>query len=402
MWNKDYIKLDDLSINSQIIHVMVHSLTSNLRFFIAIYASNDLSTRLSLWDHLIHLSSTIDDDWCVGGDFNEILKISEKFSRRGISNSRSNLFKQCMDHCNLMDRGFKEGKYTWTNKRYKNHLFVQDLENNLFKEYDQLLKFEEDFWKTKSRINWLSEGDANTRFFHFATLIRRKKNCITSLTNPQGCLISTKEDIQALLLNHFTNLYSTNQRSSILYLPSMPAITPVDSNLYIYHPLTDEEIHATFKSFGPLEAPGLDGLQPIFFQKYWDIMGQATFEFCKEVFLSKKIPHFMNTTYLCLIPKGHNADNPNKFRPISLCNTIYKLITKMIVNRLKPYLSNIINLAQASFFPSRRTADNAIITREYITHFDKMKGKMAKMTLKINLEKAFDKLEWSFIRDSLL
>lgn len=72
---------------------------------------------------------------------------------------------------------------------------------------------------------------------------------------------------------------------------------------------------------------------------------------------------------------------------------MYKFVTKIIVNRIKPLLHTTIGHTQASFLSNRRAADNAIIVQEYITHFQKIKGKNANMVLKIDLEKAFDRLE---------
>lgn len=80
------------------------------------------------------------------------------------------------------------------------------------------------------------------------------------------------------------------------------------------------------------------------------------------------------------------------FRPIWLCNTIYKTVTKVIANRIKPLLPDIIGPIQASFLSNRRATDNAIIVQEYITRFDKMRGNQANMILKIDLDKAFDRL----------
>lgn len=89
------------------------------------------------------------------------------------------------------------------------------------------------------------------------------------------------------------------------------------------------------------------------------------------------------------------------FRPIGLCNTQYKIITKIIANRIKPFLQSLIGETQASFLYKRRFSDNAIIVQEYINHFRKMKGLTPHMILKIDLEKVVDRLEWSFIRQAL-
>lgn len=99
----------------------------------------------------------------------------------------------------------------------------------------------------------------------------------------------------------------------------------------------------------------------LFFQKYWEVLKPSVIDLCCQAFDSGSLPEGINDTYLCLIPKFSNANNLKNFRPIGLCNTIYKVITKTIANRLKPYLSNIIGPQQASFIKGRRTCDNAII-----------------------------------------
>lgn len=101
----------------------------------------------------------------------------------------------------------------------------------------------------------------------------------------------------------------------------------------------------------------------------------------------------INETLIFLIPKSPNAFHIRNFGPIGLCNTLYKLITIIIILRIKTFLPNIIWPIQASFIANRRASKNAIIVQEYITHFKKIKGKQGNMILKINLEKAFDRIK---------
>lgn len=109
----------------------------------------------------------------------------------------------------------------------------------------------------------------------------------------------------------------------------------------------------------------------------------------------------MNETLLCLILKCPQASMLKNFRPIGLCNTIYKTVTKIPLNRIKPYLTHIIGPSQVSFLFNRRASNNAIIVQEYITRFETIRGKIPHTILKIDLERAFDRIEWSFIRDTL-
>ena len=90
------------------------------------------------------------------------------------------------------------------------------------------------------------------------------------------------------------------------------------------------------------------------------------------------------------------------YKPISLCNIVYKIVTKVIVARLRPYLDKLISPLQVAFVPGRKGIDNAIIAQEVIHSINKKKGKVRYMALKIDLEKVYDKLEWSFIKDMLV
>lgn len=90
-----------------------------------------------------------------------------------------------------------------------------------------------------------------------------------------------------------------------------------------------------------------------------------------------------------------------QFQLISLCNTLYKLVSRIILQRLKPYIAKIINPCQAGFVPSRRTSDNIILVQEIICTLVRKGGKRSYVALKLDLDKAYDRLEWSFIQESL-
>ena len=122
----------------------------------------------------------------------------------------------------------------------------------------------------------------------------------------------------------------------------------------------------------------------------------------KRVFAERKVPSYLNKTHIAFIPKIQGPETLCNYRPISLCNIVYKIITRIIVNRLRPYLDKLISLHQAAFVPRRKGIDNAIIAQEVIHSISKKRGRVGYMASKIDLEKAYDKLEWSFIKDMLI
>lgn len=103
-----------------------------------------------------------------------------------------------------------------------------------------------------------------------------------------------------------------------------------------------------------------------------------------------------------MIPKEENPQKINLFRPISLLNTSYKALSKVLVNRLRPLLSDIIGPYQSSFIPGRMTTDNTIITQEIIHSHKNLKFKRGGMIFKIDLEKAYDRISWTFLAKTLI
>lgn len=113
------------------------------------------------------------------------------------------------------------------------------------------------------------------------------------------------------------------------------------------------------------------------------------------------MPEYLNRTLITLIPKCNAPESLSNYRPISLCNTVYKIVTKVIMAMIHPMLSNLVSPYQTAFVPGQKGIDNAIIVQELVHTMSKMKGRGRFMEIKIDLEKAYDRLEWSFIRDTL-
>ena len=105
---------------------------------------------------------------------------------------------------------------------------------------------------------------------------------------------------------------------------------------------------------------------------------------------------------MVLIPKVEVPVRMSQFRPISLCNVVYKLITKVLVNRLRPFLMDLVGPLQNSFIPGRSTTDNVIIAQEILHHMHRSKGKKGNMAIKIDLHKAYDSVDWGFLEQTLV
>ena len=204
-----------------------------------------------------------------------------------------------------------------------------------------------------------------------------------------------------MFLSSYKQLYQTEQ----CFCPINPQwnsdwcakLNQDEANGLVQVPLIGE-IWSALKSMKPYKAPGINGLHARFFQSFWLVVRDSMKREVKGVFLSQKIPEYLNQTLIALIPKQTGLETVSHFRPISLCSTVYKIISKIIAQRVRPLLPSLISPMQADFLEGRRSSDNVIIAQELIYYLKSRKGKDGYMVIKIDLEKAYDRLEWSFVK----
>jgi hypothetical protein len=128
------------------------------------------------------------------------------------------------------------------------------------------------------------------------------------------------------------------------------------------------------------------------------VVGPAVCNYIREVLDGWSSVAEINQTFLVLIPKVAKPESVLQFRPISLCNVNFKILTKVIVSRLKPMIPNMASKHQSSFISGRHITDTIVVAQEIIHSMRSMKGKKGFMAIKVDLEKAYDCLRWDFIR----
>ncbi|GKA88942.1 reverse transcriptase [Tanacetum coccineum] len=173
-------------------------------------------------------------------------------------------------------------------------------------------------------------------------------------------------------------------------------------NTSLVDTIADYEIVCEVKQLGAYKAPGKDGFPGLFFKKYWTIVGNSVCSAVKQFFVTGFMPSSFNKTLVVLILKIPALEQVGHLRPISLCNFVYHIISKIIANRLKPFIHRLISPQQSAFIHGRLIQDSMVIANEafhYIRH--KNKGNQRLMALKLDLNKAFDRVEWDFLMATL-
>jgi hypothetical protein len=266
----------------------------------------------------------------------------------------------------------------------------------------RLLVQEETYWRQRAKMHWLQQGDLNTKFFHASATIRSKAKKIEKLVNSANTEVKSQPEICEEAKAYFDQLFKANlcQQEPVLSLIT-PMVTQEDNNMLLA-PLTKVEIHEALLQMHPDKAPGPDGFNPAFYQHFWSVCGDDIFEAMKEWLERGYFPSSLNDTNICLIPKCDQPKSMKELRPISLCNVLYKMVSKVLANRLKVCLDKCVGEEQSAFVEGRSILDNALIAIE-VVHALKRKNKGARgdLALKIDISKAYDRVHWGFMRGML-
>ena len=151
------------------------------------------------------------------------------------------------------------------------------------------------------------------------------------------------------------------------------------------------------------KALGPDGLHAVFFQKHWQLVKRGVISTCLQILNERGTIAPLNHTFIALIPKIGKPRKVTEFKPISLCNVIYRIVTKTIANRLKHILHNVISPTQSAFIPNRLITDNIIIKYECLHKIRHSKGKRnGLVALKLDISKSYDKVECKFLEKKIM
>ena len=218
-----------------------------------------------------------------------------------------------------------------------------------------------------------------------------------------GDWVQTDEDIQRVAVDYFHVLFSDSPCKYDEVLDCVDIRVLQDENVVLLLPFSKEEFKEAIIQMHPNKSPGLDGFNPAFYQRSWDLVGDNVYWDSLEWMNTSCFPPLVNNTNICLIPKHQKARTMKDYRLIALCNVNYKILAKVLANRLKKLLPRIISHKQSSFVSGRSITDNVLVAFEVIHHMKrKNKGKQGDVAFKIDISKAYDKIEWGFLKGIML
>jgi len=249
----------------------------------------------------------------------------------------------------------------------------------------------ERYWRQMSRCKWIKEGDRNTKYFHLAATMRRRRNQIDKL-NIDGEEISDVKVIKAKINDYFRQLYKKSRHTSFDITQISLQKLSQEEQLSLDEPVSKEEVLEAMSNCDPAKAPGYDGFNLKCIKRLWPILGEEICAYILQFFATGRLHPSINITWVTLIPKKKGSLEVTDLRPISLVGCIYKVIAKVLSRRLKLVLPKLISENQTAFVHGRQILDGVLVASEVVNWMKKKKK--PGILMKMDFHKAYDTVDW--------
>ncbi|XP_074319503.1 uncharacterized protein LOC141656489 [Silene latifolia] len=279
-------------------------------------------------------------------------------------------------------------------------LIQQELDLSV--ELKGLINARDSFLTQKAKLQWSLEGDLNTSYFHRAIKKKIMLNKVFQIEDMQGVLCTEGATIQTPFLAYYQKLLGTQNSTdpvNVAVVRRGPCCSE-DHWSILAKPVTCSEVKACFFSIPSCKSPGPDGYNSKFYKDAWDVIGDEVCAAIINFFDSGQLLSQVNATVITLIPKNDRPTSVVHYRPISCCNVLYKVISKILCARLALVLPDIISKNQVAFVKGRSILENILICQDLVRMYNR-RAASPRCMFKLDLQKAYDSIEWGFLEQML-
>ncbi|KAL2251922.1 UNVERIFIED_CONTAM: putative ribonuclease H protein [Sesamum indicum] len=304
-----------------------------------------------------------------------------------------------LSHNVELARGFLEQAQVLVSSHRQDELILL-LEHCSRLVYAKAAELERIVLQQRAKMEWMKGGDQCSRVFFRKIAQRRTARRILQINDAQGITITEPNAFIHEFISYYQSLLGGDRRQRVMDLrflrPWARHIITTEEAGHLLEPFSAEDIKKAVFDIGEDRAPGPDGYSSGFYKNAWPVVGQEIMKAVLEFFSTGKLLKQINSTILTVIPKVHSPTSVADFRPISCCNVLYKIIAKLIVQKLSVILDKIISPCQAAFVPGRSIGDNVMLAQELFTGYNQARLP-PRCALKVDIRKAYDTVEWDFL-----
>ncbi|XP_071718074.1 uncharacterized protein [Rutidosis leptorrhynchoides] len=418
LWDPFSFVKSDLWCDDNFVIVKGKWVRKNLQvFMVNVYAPQSLTEKVILWGKISNFMATHPGDYILMGDWNSVRVMDDRCGSE-FCPLDARVFNDFILSNALLEIPLGGLQFTWRNKagnkfskidRFfvtNNILIVVDdlkgnadenmvnLRNDLFSERQEINNLEAIDFLQKSRIKWDVEGDENTKFFHASLKYKRASQHIQGLM-VDGSWVDDPIAIKDKFYNFFEAKFEECKSGAEFGNINPNYTLSLDEANFLEREVNDAEIKRAVWDCGSSKAPGPDGISFRFIKQFWDIF---QFDICRDIpsfFANYSMPCDAKSAFISLIPKVKNPVLITDFGPISLVGFFYKIVTKILTNRLLFVIDKIISPVQSAFISGRQILDGPLMLNEIISWFKKSNRKM--LLFQVDFEKAYDSVNWDYL-----
>jgi hypothetical protein len=259
-----------------------------------------------------------------------------------------------------------------------------ETKKSLILELRHLLQSKDSMLFQRSRSRWLKQGDANTGYFHSCVASRKRSNTIAALRIGDRWVekpLEVRGEVVEFFKNHFAE---ASWRRPQLDGVEFPTLTPLQVGDLV-KPFTVEEVRGVVDDSDGNKSPGPDGFNFAFLKGTWEVISGDVMGFMNEFHEKASLPKAFSSYFIALIPKVLNPQSLGDFRPISLLGCIYKVVAKVLTNRLASVMDSLTSRNQSAFIKGRLLVDGVLVINEVVDWVKKSKKKC--LIFKVDFEK---------------
>ncbi|GKU96316.1 hypothetical protein SLEP1_g9566 [Rubroshorea leprosula] len=253
-------------------------------------------------------------------------------------------------------------------------------------------RFYDAWWESNDLKDLLTQAWTSVKVQGWKGRKRRNKiNCI----QVKGQQLTEVDEVKEGVANYFEDMFKDEgwERPTLDGI-HFNKISQVESCM-LSTKFSEEEIYKAVWDCDSSKALGPDGFNFKFFKEMWEVIKQDIIGFADEFYTNGKLVKGFNASFVVLIPKTSNPQKIEDFRPISLIGSMYKIIAKLLANRIRLVMGSVIGVQQTAFVKDRLLVDGVLVANEVID--EPKRRRKSSFILKLDFEKVFDKVSWSYL-----